>query len=205
MYRQTKTVHGLPFEPFLSHHNQHEFHPYHQLRDAVTRWCQQYLTPERWRLGVFTVNGLYRLFQEPQFSYPIVVVEGQGCRELSSLPIATVSVMATNVQGQNWCHDHLHRECDIWHDCCARVHACQMSGWLCRHSNVLPTLPQVNAQRVLWQKQCDRLLDQVLCNHFIDDKDDAFAQGKGLDWIPDNCSECRTVRHIFAQTVTHRE
>ena len=172
MYRQTKTVHGLPFEPFLSDHNQHEFHPYHQLRDAVTRWCQQYLTPERWRLGVFTVNG------QPQFSYPIVVVEGQGCREVSSLPIATVNVMATNDHGQNWCHDHLHGECDIWHDCCARVHACQMSGWLCRHSNVLPTLSQVNAQRVLWQKQCDRLLDQVLCNHCIDDKDDAFAQGK---------------------------
>ena len=140
-----------------------------------------------------------------QFSYPIVVVEGQGCRELSSLPIATVNVMATNDHGQNWRHDHLYGECDIWHDCCARKQACQMSGWLCRHSNVLPTLSQVNAQRVLWQKQCDRLLDQVLCNHCIDDKDDAFAQGKGLDWIPDNSSECRTVRHIFAQSVTHRK
>ena len=30
--RQTKTVHGLPFEPSLSDHNRHEFHPYHQLR-----------------------------------------------------------------------------------------------------------------------------------------------------------------------------
>ena len=58
MDRQTKTVHGLPFEPFLSDHNRHEFHPYHQLRDDVNRWCQQYLTPERWRLGVITLNGL---------------------------------------------------------------------------------------------------------------------------------------------------
>ena len=33
--RQTKTGHGLPFEPFLSHYNRHEFHPYHQLRDDV--------------------------------------------------------------------------------------------------------------------------------------------------------------------------
>ena len=32
-----------------------------------------------------------------------------------------------------------------------------------------------------------RLLDQILCNHCIDDKDDTFAEGKGLDWIPDNC------------------
>ena len=77
-----------------------------------------------------------------------------------------------------------------------------MSGWLRRHSNVLPTLSQVNAQRVLWQKRCD-LLDEVLCNHCIDDKDDAFSQG--LDWIPDHCSECRTIRRIFEQTVTYRK
>ena len=65
---QTKTVHGLPFEPFLSDYNRHEFHPYHQLSDDVTCWCQQYLTPERWRLGVFTLKGLHRMFQEPRFS-----------------------------------------------------------------------------------------------------------------------------------------
>ena len=82
--RQTKTVHGLPFEPFLPDHNRHEFHPFHQLRDDVTRCCQQYLTPERWRLGVFAVNGLYRLFQEPRFSYPIVVLEG---RDVGSYPV----------------------------------------------------------------------------------------------------------------------
>ena len=129
--RQTKTVHGLPFEPFLSDHNRQEFHPYHQLRDDVTHWCQQYLTPERWRLGVFTVNGLYRLLKEPSFSYPIVVLEGQECRELSSLPIATVNVMATNDHDCNWCTDHNQGErgSGIWHDSCARVRACQMSGW----------------------------------------------------------------------------
>ena len=155
--RQNKTVHGLPFEPFLSDHNRHEFHPYHQLRNDVTRWCQQYITPERWRLGVFTVNGLCRLFQEPRVSYPIVVLEGQGCRELSSLPIATVNVIATNDHGRNWCHDHSHGEGGIWHNCCARVRACQMSCWLRGHSNLLPTLSQVNAQRVLWQKLNDAI------------------------------------------------
>jgi len=203
--RQTKTVHGLPFEPFLSGHNRHEFHPYNQLRDDVTRWYQQYLTPERWRMGVFTVDGLYRMFQELRFSYPIVVLEGQGCPELASLPIATVNVIATSDHGRNWCHDHSHGERGIWHDCSARVRACQMSGWLRRHSNVLPTLSKVNAQRVLWHKRYDRLLDGVLCNQCIDDKDDAFAEGKGLDWLPDNCSACRTVRYIFEQTVTYRE
>ena len=167
----------------------------------------KYLTPERWRLGVFTVNGLYRLFQEPRFSYPIVILEGRGCRELASLPIATVNVMATNDHGRNWCTDHSHGErgSGIWHDSCARVRACQISGWLRRHSNVLPTLSQVNAQRVLWQKRCDRLLDVILCNHCKDDKDDAFAQSQGLDWIPDNCCQCRDARRIFEQTVTYQE
>ena len=87
-------------------------------------------------MGVFTVNGLHRLFQDLWFSYPIVVLEGQGCRELSTLPIATVNVMATNDHGRNWCNDHLHGERDMWHDCCARVRTCQMSGWLRRQSNV---------------------------------------------------------------------
>ena len=80
-----------------------------------------------------------------------------------------------------------------------------MSGWLRRQTNVLPTLSQVNAQRVLWQKRCDRLLDVILCNYCKDDKDDAFARGQGLDWIPDNCCQCRDVRRIFEQTVTYRE
>ena len=95
--RQTNTVHGLPFEPPLSDHNRHEFHPYHQLRDDVTRWCQEHVTPERWCVGIFTVNGLYRFFQDPWFSHPMVVLEGQEWRELSSLPIATVNVMATTI------------------------------------------------------------------------------------------------------------
>ena len=102
-------------------------------------------------------------------------------------------------------YSHEERGSGIWHDSCARVQACQMSGWLRRHSNVLPTLSQVNAQHLLWQKRCDRVLDQILWNRCIDDKDNAFAEGKGLNWIPDNCSECRTVRRIFEQTVTYRE
>ena len=42
-------------------------------------------------------------------------------------------------------------------------------------------------------------------NYCNDAKDDAFARGQGLDWIPDNCNECSTVRRIFEQTVTYRE
>ena len=83
--RQTKTVHGLPFEPYTAY-NRQDFHPYDQMRDDITRWCQQHLTPQRGRLVVFTLNGLYRLFQEPPFAYPLVVLEGQGCRDLTLFP-----------------------------------------------------------------------------------------------------------------------
>ena len=60
--RQTQTVHGLPFEPFLSDHNRQDFHPYDQMRDDITRWCQQHLTSQRGRVGVFTHDGLAKLF-----------------------------------------------------------------------------------------------------------------------------------------------
>ena len=125
----------------------------------------------------------------------IACSKSPGFLTLSSASLS----MATNDHGRNWCMDHSHGErgSSVWHDSCAQVRACQMSGWLRRHSNVLPTLSQVNAQRVLWQKRCDRLLDHRLCNHCLDEKDDAFARGQGLDWIPDNCNECSTVRRIF--------
>ena len=160
--RQTQTVHGLPFEPYTAY-NRQDFHPYDQMRDDITRWCQQHLTSQRGRLGVFTLNGLYRLFHEPQFAYPLVVLEGQGCPDLANLPIATANVMAHNDHGRNWCMDHSHRArgSGVWHDHCAHVRVCEMSGWLRRQTNVLPTLSQVNAQRVLWQKRCDRLLSLI--------------------------------------------
>ena len=151
--------------------------------------------------------GLAKLLQEPLFSYPLVILEGRGCPDLTNLPIATVNVMVHNDHGRNWCIDHSHGErgSGIWHHRCAQVRACQMSGWLRRHTNVLPTLSQVNAQRMLWQKRCDRLLDYLLCNYCTEAKDEAFANGQGIEWIPYNCGQCRSVLHVFEQTVTHRE
>jgi len=194
---------GLPFEPFVSSHNEHEFHLNHELKHDVNQWLDQHLTTDRDRVGIFTLNALYKLFQD--LNHPTVVLEGQGCRELSPLPIATVDVLAANDHSSNWCQDHSHsaRESEVWHDSCARVRACQMSGWLRRHTHVLTTISQLNAQRVLWQKRCDRLLDWQLYEGCIESKDEAFAKGQGLDWIPDNCSECRIVSHIFEQDVTH--
>ena len=204
--RQTQTVHGLPFEPYTAY-NRQDFHPYEQMRDDITRWCQQHLTPQRNRIGVHTCNGLTKMLQEPPFAYPLVVLEGQGCGDLTNLPIATANVMAHHDHGRNWCEDHSHgaRGSGIWHDHCAHVRVCQMSGWLRRQTHVLPTLSQVNAQRVLWQKRCDRLLDELLCNYCTEAKDQAFADGQGLDWIPEDCDDCHNVSRVFEQTVTQRE
>ena len=76
--RQTRTVHGLPFEPFSSHYNRQDLHPYDQMKDDIHRWCQQYLTPDRERIGVYTLNGLAQLLQEPPFAFSLVVLEGRG-------------------------------------------------------------------------------------------------------------------------------
>ena len=59
--RQTQTVHGLPFEPYTAY-NRQDFHPYDQMRDDITRWCQQYLTPDRGQIGVFTLDGFIYIY-----------------------------------------------------------------------------------------------------------------------------------------------
>ena len=71
---QTKTVDGLPFEPFLSHHNRHEFHPYHQLRDDVTRWCHTISHPRtmaggclhcQWSLSIVPRSMVFPPYSRP--------------------------------------------------------------------------------------------------------------------------------------------
>ena len=59
--RQTQMVHGLPFEPYTAY-NRQDFHPYDQMKNDITRWCQQYLTPDRGRIGVYTLDGLAKMF-----------------------------------------------------------------------------------------------------------------------------------------------
>ena len=97
------------------------------MRDHIARWCQRYLTPNRGRIGVYTLNGLAAMLQDPPFAHTLVVLEGRGCPDLANLPIATVNVMAHNDHGRNWCMDHTHKErgSRVWHDHCAHVRVCQ--------------------------------------------------------------------------------
>lgn len=109
--RQKGAVHSLPFEPFVSKHNTDKFRPYDQITQHIVQWCQQHLSTERDRLGVFAIDDLYLLLKEPPLSYPLVVLkllEPLGCPPLRKLPISTVNVFAYNDNGHNWCRDHTH-------------------------------------------------------------------------------------------------
>lgn len=80
-----------------------------------------------------------------------------------------------------------------------------MSGWMRKTLKVQPTVFKVNAQRVLWQKRCDELLDWILCDECIKEKDETFQAGLGLDWFPEYCDgKCKIVKYIFQRDVTER-
>lgn len=47
----------------------------------------------------------------------------------------------------------------------------------------------------MWQKRLDLVPDQVLCNEYIEDKDDAHYAGKGLHWVlSPRCTLCHRIR-----------
>ena len=47
----------------------------------------------------------------------------------------------------------------------------------------------------MWHKRLDLVPDQVLCNEYIEDKDDAHYAGKGLHWVPSpRCPLCHRIR-----------
>ena len=44
-------------------------------------------------------------------------------------------------------------------------------------------------------------MDEILCNYCKEEKDEAYAQGKGIEWRP-NCEfPCRTVACILSERV----
>ena len=123
---------------------------------------------------------------------------------LTTLPIGIVNVMGDS-GFFDWCRDHDDGNIDIWHDACARVQACKLAKWVQEQEKRLPSVEDVNRQRVLWQRRCDKLLDRLLCEYCQNEKDQAFQQGRGLDWRPTDCHECRFVRNIFDDYVSDKE
>ena len=78
---------------------------------------------------------------------------------------------------------------------------CKVTWWL--RKTLQPTVEEVNAQRIPWKKRCDELLEWILWDNCIHEKDEAFAEGLGLDWVPDNCDgRCKIVMYIFDRELT---
>ena len=193
---QTSSVHGLAYateEKFLREP--------HFIKDDVLHWYHTFSSKQRPTVGLYGVNPLTKLFRA--LNIPTVNLQDFGLNDLMCLPIGTIKVMSPGDYSANWCRQHQHGKLGVWHDCCTRVMVCKMSWWLRKELKVQPTVAEVNAQRVLWQKRCDELLDWILCEYCIKEKDEAFQEGLGLDWIPDNCDgKCKIVQYIFERDVT---
>ena len=57
------------------------------------------------------------------------------------------------------------------------------------------TLRDQQQESRMWQKRLDLVLDQVLSNECIEDKDDAHYAGEGLHWVPSSrCALCHRIR-----------
>lgn len=155
-------------------------------------------SPQKPALGLFGDDGLTSLLTT--LKIPFVNLKWFGLEDLESLPIGTIHAMSRGEMVNNWCRDHSHGNVDIWHDCCARVMACTMSGWLRKMLKIQPTVQEVNAQRILWQKRTDELLDIILCEDCIKEKDKAYREGVGLDWYPDCClGSCRRAKYVLKE------
>lgn len=48
--------------------------------------------------------------------------------------------------------------------------ACRMIGWVRKTLKFQPTVAEVNAQRIFWQRRGDELLDIILCTGCIEEK-----------------------------------
>ena len=128
------------------------------------------------------LKELFQAMDIPTGDLPI------GLNEIHELPIGTTNVMSPS-DFRYWCRNHRDGKLPVWHDYCARVLVCKFSWWLRKTLHVQPSVQEVNAQRVLWQKRCNELLEWILCDYCIQEKDDAFAKGLELDWVPDNCDD----------------
>ena len=166
----------------------------------VKQWYKTHCPSDCPTVGLLDVTPpLKELFQAmdiPAVDLPI------GLNEIHDLPIGTTNVMSPS-DFIHWCRNHSDGKLPVWHDYCARVLVCKLSWWLRKTLHVQPSVQEVNAQRVLWQKRCDELLEWILCDYCIQEKDDAFAKRLGLDWVPDNCDgKCKIVQYIFEREIT---
>ena len=190
--KQTNHVRGLAFDDNSA-----------QYQDMVEHdgrnWYKKHCHPDYPAVGLLEATPLKALHEA--MDIPIVELS-LDFNKLMECPIGTINVMKP-CDDRDWCKDHSDGKRPVWHDYCALVLACKMSWWLRKTLTVQPTVDEVNHRRILLQKRCDELLDWILCDNCIEDKDEAFAKGLGLDWVTDNCDgKCKIVKYIFERELT---
>ena len=157
---QMKYDHGLTFDDTSGRD--------HNLVAAdVKQWYKTHFPSDFPAVGSLDLTPpLKELFQAtdiPTVDLPI------GLNEIHELPIGTTNVMSPS-DFIHWCRNHSDGNLPVWHDYCARVLVCKLSWWLRKTLHVKPSVQEVNAQRVLWQKRCDELLEWILCDYCIQEK-----------------------------------
>ena len=180
---ETASVHGLTYE-----HGNPLYRQQTQVMHDLVSWYELHKSPQKPAVGLFGDNDLTRLLTT--LKIPFIYLKYFGLHDLESHPIGTIHVMSAGEMVNQWCRDHSHGKDDIWHDFCARVLACTMSCWLRKRLKIQPALHEVNAQRILWQKRADELLDIIFCDDCIKEKNKVYREGEGLDWYPDCCLAC---------------
>lgn len=166
MKQKTVNEHGMHYEI-----SNDQLHPFENLEADMTAWLQNVLTKHKPAVGVCDDGPLKSLLKS--LDIPFVDVSGFEPKQQC---IGTTGVLPSG-QGLPLCRDHYYGNDDIGFEDCERVRACQMSWWLRRQICYSPSLEQVNRQRVIWQTRCDRLMDMLLCEHCMNEKDKAYEEG----------------------------
>ena len=191
MKQKTVNEHGMLYEI-----SNDQLHPFEYLEADVTAWLQSVLTKDKPAVGVCDDGPLKTLLKSLVVPYVDFEIEPKD---------QSIGTMGVFPSGQEWplCREHYYGNDDVGFVDCARVKACQMAWWVRKQICYEPSLERVNRQRVIWQTRCDRLMDMLLCNHCIDEKDQAYEKGEGLQWSPNCDGTCRRLAYIL-RDMTHK-
>ena len=185
------TPHGLLTK------NEPEFRQQGQINSDIQEWLAVHLTPEKPKVVVehfarLDVAGFYFLvnrFIRTERRFYI----GD---ELEKYPIGSVGAYPSGQQ-ELLCTHHFYSHNHM----CARLMACRLSAYIRATDQHLPSLSEVNTQRVLWQQRADSLMDLILCDYCQEEKNEGYAKGEGIQWVP-NCDwPCKQVARILEEGV----
>ena len=190
--QQTRFDHGLDHLP------DNRYREYQQLGDDIASWLERHLTPERSEVALHP-TGLIPPDILP--NVPTVIMSDRPC--LRTLPIGSIGAFPSG-QYELLCREH--GRGDVWHDICARLMACRMSAWI-RSVNPhhVHSLDNLNRQRIIWQKRADALMNTILCNGCREEKDEAYAGGNGIAWVPNCDHPCKQVARILEENVYEKD